>query len=164
MTFPPSAGKVVSRTPGRINPEGIMFSHNRNRLLAIVSLVLLITSAAVSRPRKMQRLSPGTWGTAHIRIQVEPRSASIEYDCANGTIDGPFTIDSRGRFTWRGTHNREHPGPIRMDQKRNSRPAIYTGWVKGDTMTLTVKLADPNEVLETYTLKRGSEGRVFKCR
>lgn len=142
----------------------VMFRLDRNRLLVIVSLVLLITSAAASRPRKMQRLHPGSWGGPHIRIDVEPRSATIDYDCANGTIDGPLTIDSKGRFTWRGTHNREHGGPIRIDEQSNGRPAIYSGWIKGDTMTLTVKLAGSDEVIDTFTLQRGSPGRVFKCK
>jgi hypothetical protein len=141
-----------------------MFWRNRNRLLVIISLVLLIVSSAGSRPRKMQRLSTGTWGGTHIRIDVQPGSATIDYDCANGTIDGPFTIDSKGGFTWRGTFTRERGGPIRIDQKPNSRPAIYSGSIKGDTMTLTVKLADSKEVLETFTLKRGSAGRIRKCR
>jgi len=140
-----------------------MFWRNRNRLLVILSLVLLIAFSVASRPRKMQRLPTGAWGGPHISISVGSRSATIDYDCANGTIDGPFKIDSKGRFTWRGTHNREHGGPIRIDEKPNSRPAIYSGWIKGDTMTLTVKLADTNEVVETYTLKRGSSGRVHKC-
>src|SRR5882724_731905 len=141
-----------------------MFWGNRNKVLVIVSLILLIVSSAASRPRNMQRLPTGNWGGPHIRIEVGPRSATIDYDCANGTIDGPFTIDSKGRFTWRGTHNRGHGGPIRIDEKRNTRAAIYSGWIKGDTMTLTVKLAGTDEGLETYTLKRGSEGRVFKCK
>ena len=141
-----------------------MFWRNRNRLLVIISLVLLITSLAASRPRKMQHLSAGTWGGPHIRIEVGQGSATIEYDCANGTIDGPFTLDSKGRFNWRGTHNREHGGPIRIDEKPNSRAAIYSGFVNGDTMTLTVKLANTNEVLDSFTLRRGSTGRIFKCR
>ena len=141
-----------------------MFWRNRNRLLVTISLVLLITSLAESRPRKMQHLSSGTWGGPHIRIEVGQGSATIEYDCANGTIDGPFTLDSKGRFNWRGTHNREHGGPIRIDEKPNSRAAIYSGFVKGDTMTLTVKLANTNEVLDSFTLRRGSTGRIFKCR
>ena len=118
---------------------------------------------ATSKPRKMQRLSTGSWGAPHIRIDVAQGSATIDYDCANGTIAGPLTYDRKGNFTWRGTHNREHGGPIRVDEKSNSRPAVYTGSIKGDTMTLTVKLADTNEVVETYTLKRGGAGRVFKC-
>ena len=112
----------------------------------------------------MQRLATGSWGGMHIRIEVGSRSATIDYDCAHGTIDGPLTIDSKGRFTWRGTHNREHGGPIRSDEKANGRPATYSGWIKGDTMTLTVKLDDTDEVLDTYTLQRGSPGRVFKCK
>ena len=141
-----------------------MLWRKQKRLLVVLSLVLLVVASAASRPRKMQRLSTGEWGGSHINIQVGPHSATIEYDCANGTIAGPLSIDSKGRFTWRGTHNREHPGPIRVDEESNSRPAIYSGWIKGDTMTLTVKLADTKEVFETFTLKRGRSGRVFKCK
>ena len=141
-----------------------MFWRQRNRILVVISLILLLVSPAGSRPRKMQRLATGTWGAPHIRIEVGPSSATIDYDCANGTIDGPLTIDSKGRFTWRGTHNQEHGGPVRMDETSNSHPAIYSGWVKGDTMKLAVKLADTDEVLDTFMLKRGGKGRVFKCK
>src|SRR5882672_11831377 len=123
-----------------------MFGVNRIKLLVVTISVLLIAFSADSKPRKMQRLSQGSWGGPHIRLDVEAQSANIEYDCANGTIAGPLTIDSKGRFTWRGIHNREHPGPIRIDQPSNSRPAIYTGTIKGTTMTLTVKLAGSDEV------------------
>ena len=140
-----------------------MFSTNRNKLLVLLSLILLIAASAASKPRKMQRLQPGSWGGPHIRINVEKDSATIDYDCANGTIEGPLTYDRKGNFTWRGTHNREHGGPIRIDEN-NSRRAIYTGSIKGDRMTLTVKLADSNDVVDTFTLTRGGPGRVFKCK
>jgi hypothetical protein len=140
-----------------------MFLKNR-RLLVVVSFVLIIAASAASRPRKMQRMSTGSWGAPHIRIEVGPRSATIDYDCANGTIDGPLTLDSKGRFTWHGTHRREGPGPVRVESASDGQPAIYTGSVKGDTMTLTVKLAKSNEVVDTFTLKRGGAGRVFKCK
>ncbi|MGH9928611.1 MAG: hypothetical protein ACREA9_05190 [Pyrinomonadaceae bacterium] len=140
-----------------------MFSENRTKLLVLLSLVLLISSSATSRQRKMQHLPTGSWGAPHIRIDVGQGSATVDYDCAHGTIEGPLTFDRKGRFSWRGTHSQEHGGPIRIDEKSSTRPAIYTGSVRGDTMTLTVKLADTKEVLETYTLKRGSYGRVFKC-
>ena len=141
-----------------------MFMENSNRLLVVVSLVLLITSSAAARPHKMQRLHQGSWGGPHIRIEVGASSATVDYDCANGTIDGPLMMDSKGRFTWRGTHNREHGGPIRVDEKSSGQPAIYTGSVKGTTMTLTVKLAGSDEVLGTFTLQRGGPGRIFKCK
>jgi hypothetical protein len=141
-----------------------MFLKNRIKLLVVVGSVLIIAASAASRPRKMQRMSAGSWGAPHIRIDFGRSSATIDYDCANGTIDGPLTFDSKGRFTWRGTHRHEGPGPIRVETNLNGRPAIYTGFIKGDTMTLTVKLTDSNEVVDTYTLKRGSFGRVFKCK
>ena len=141
-----------------------MFLKNSSRLLVIVSLFLLIIPSAAARPRKMQRLQPGSWGGPHIRIEIGPGSATVDYDCANGTIDGPLTIDSKGRFSWRGTHNHEHPGPVRVDENSNGERAIYVGSVKGNTMTLTVKLAGSDDVIDTFTLERGGPGRVFKCK
>jgi hypothetical protein len=131
--------------------------------LVLVSVVLLVGSSAVSRPHKTQRVAQGAWGGQHIRMLVKSSSATIDYDCASGTIDGPLTIDSKGRFTWRGSHNVERPGPT-IEGESNKRPATYSGWIKGDTMTLTVKLADSNEEVQTFTLTRGGSGRVFKCK
>lgn len=141
-----------------------MFSENRIKLLILVCVVLLIAATGMSSSRRVQRLATGSWGGMHIRLAVEQGAATIDYDCASGTIDGPLTISRNGRFSWRGTHTRERGGPIRMDEQSNGQSALYTGWVKGDTMTLTVRLADNNEVIATYTLKRGSTGRVFKCK
>jgi len=36
--------------------------------------------------------------------------------------------------------------------------------VKGDTLTLNVTVGDSKESVGTYTLTRGSEGRLMKCR
>ena len=140
-----------------------MFSEYQKRFLALISLVLLVGSLTAARPRRMQRLQTGNWGGPHIRMDVGPGSATVDYDCANGTIDGPLTIDRKGNFTWHGYHHREHGGPIRAGEESNGRPAIYSGSVKGDTMTLTVKLANSDEVVSTFTLKRGGQGRIFKC-
>jgi hypothetical protein len=140
-----------------------MMSQNGIRLLILGGLVLLLVSPSLARTRRKQRVTSGPWGGQHIRIDVS-NSATIEYDCATGTIAGPLNFDSNGRFKWHGTHATEHGGPIRSDETANQRPADYTGWIKGDTMTLTVRLTDTNETIGTFSLKRGSEGRVFKCR
>jgi hypothetical protein len=140
-----------------------MFGWNRNRLLIIIALVLIVSIAAAARSRKMQRVSEGVWGGPHANMQVGPTSATIEYDCANGTIAGPLSLDSKGHFSWRGTHNQEHHGPIRRDETSDAMAVIYTGSIKGDTMTMTIKKADSKETIETYTLKRGVSGRIHKC-
>jgi hypothetical protein len=137
---------------------------NKVRVFAIVTLILLTTSAAASRPRKMQRVTSGSWGGPHIRLEVESSSATVNYDCAHGTITGPLTFDSKGRFTWKGTHQREGPGPIRVNRPPTDQKVIYSGTVNGKTMTLTVKFAESGETLDTFTLQLGSAGRVFKCK
>lgn len=141
-----------------------MFCLTRNKLLVVVSVVLLTGFSVGSRPRKALRVPTGSWGGVHIQMDVTQNSATINYDCASGTIDVPLTTDSRGRFSWRGTHKHEAGGPIRLGRLPKSLPAIFSGSVKGDTMTLTVKLSGTTDVIDTYTLRRGSAGRVFKCR
>jgi hypothetical protein len=139
-----------------------MVWYERAGFFAMVAFVLLLGSMATARPRKMQRLATGTWGGQHIRMEVEATAATIDYDCATGTITGPFKLDSRGHFSWHGRHVPEHGGPVRRDEDANGQPATYSGSVNGDTMTLIVRVGDRE--LDRYTLKRGSSGRVFKCK
>src|SRR5712671_6526503 len=40
----------------------------------------------------------GTWGGDHVRATVGVASTLLVYDCANGSIDQPFTVDGAGRF------------------------------------------------------------------
>jgi hypothetical protein len=118
----------------------------------------------VVAPRSpVQTVSLGAWGGVHVSLLLTATGGTLEYDCAHGTIDQPFVIDSAGRFQLAGTHTREHGGPIRKDERPDTHPARYNGAVDGDTMTLTVTRTDSNEVLGTFTLTRGRMARVVKC-
>ena len=110
----------------------------------------------------MQRISTGVWGGQHISMNVKAKSAAIEYDCATGVIDGPLVVDADGHFNLRGTHTMEHGGPIRADDKPSGEPATYTGTVKGNAMTLILKIGDSEE--ETFTLEKGKPGELVKCK
>lgn len=140
-----------------------MSQRPRKICLFSVIITLLCAFSSMAKPRYVRHLPTGIWGGQHVRIDVAGNTASIEYDCANGTIAGPLTINSRGKFTWIGSHSRERGGPVRLEQPNQS-PAVYSGWVNGDAMSLTVRLAETGEELGTFTLRRGSRGRVFKCR
>lgn len=109
-------------------------------------------------------VAEGVWGGAHVRLNVREGGAELEFDCARGEISAPFETDAEGRFDLPGTFTRESHGPIRIGKMPSARPARYSGRVAGRTMTLGVKLADAAQPLETYTLSRGSEGRLWKCR
>ena len=137
-------------------------------LKPILSLSLILSSGVAfsvigGKPRKMQNIPAGTWGGPSIRIQINGDTATVEYDCANGTIKGPLKFDRNGKFSLMGTHVREHGGPIRENEVRSSQPARFTGWTDGKKMTLTVTLTDANQQIGTFTLVRGHEGRLHKC-
>jgi hypothetical protein len=125
-------------------------------------VVLLLAVSVSAKIQKMQRIATGLWGGQHISINVGSKSATIEYDCASGVINGPLVVDADGRFNLRGTHRMERGGPVRADDNPPQHPATYTGTIKGNTMTLTLKVGDSDE--ETFTLEKGKPGDLVKCK
>jgi hypothetical protein len=105
----------------------------------------------------------GIWGGLHIVMEVIEKGAEINYDCAHGRITEGIVPDRNGEFSVKGFHVRERAGPTRQGEE-NEQAATYHGSITGDAMTLTVTLAEKNETLGTFTLTRGSSGRVRKCR
>ena len=133
------------------------------RWSASLSMVALLAAGpACPQPLGSADLA-GPWGGEHIRLVVAESGAAIEYDCAHGTIDVPLRAGAGGRFTASGTHVREHGGPIHEDEVPDVHPAGYTGLVRGDRMTLTVRETDTGTTIGTFTLRRGEDARVFKC-
>jgi hypothetical protein len=134
------------------------------KLFFIATVLVMLLGMSGLGARKMQSLSNGTWGGLHIQFQVDNGSVAIEYDCAHGSIPGPLKFDQQGRFSWHGVYTRERGGPVRLHDKDNSQPAIYSGRIKDDTMTLTLRLENSSDPIQTFNLRRGSAGRVFKCK
>ena len=134
----------------------------RRKSIGVLVVMMLLTISAAAKIQKMRHISTGLWGGQHISMKVGAKSATIEYDCANGVIDGPLTVDADGRFSLRGTHRMERGGPIRADESSKGLPATYTGSIDGNTMTLTLKFDDSEA--ETFTLEKGKEGELFKCK
>jgi hypothetical protein len=129
------------------------------RVLLVVSVLLVSVTA---KTQKMRRIATGVWGGEHINMKVRAKSATIEYDCATGVIAGPLVVDRSGHFSLRGTHKMERGGPVRLGDEPKPIPATYTGSIKGNTMTLTLKLAGADD--ETFTLEKRKTGELFKCK
>ena len=110
------------------------------------------------------RVAEGVWGGEHLRVSVGPEGAELEFDCARGQITVPFKTGDGCRFDLPGTYTREAPGPIRIGREPKAVPARYAGRVEGSRMTLAVRVEGSDEPPAEYTLTRGDEGRVFKCR
>jgi hypothetical protein len=130
--------------------------------LSAIRVVVVLFILSCAGATDMQRIPTGRWGGEHISIDVGAKSATIEYDCAHGVIEGPLVVDRNGRFNLRGTHTPERGGPIRADEQARSVPAIYVGSITGNTMTLTLKLEGAED--ETFKLEKGKQGELFKCK
>lgn len=135
--------------------------NSRYSVIGIGLIVLCMTVLVYSR--MMDRIPAGEWGGSHISMNVGERSAKIEFDCAHGEIPGPLTIDGEGKFHLPGTFTRERGGPVRADETRPGEPAAYSGKITGNKMTLTMKLSNSDES-ETFTLEKGKEAELFKCK
>ena len=138
-----------------------MYSPQRIGVLVVIGFLLAFMTPA--NAQYGQRVARGVWGGLHINMVVGARSAVIEYDCARGTIDGRLGFDKQGKFEWRGTFTPERGGPIRADEESRGQPAIYSGEIKGATMTLILKVPGSDET-ETFTLEKGKHGELFKCK
>jgi hypothetical protein len=108
-------------------------------------------------------IQSGTWGGKGIVVEVTDTGATVEYDCAHGTIER-LEVGRDGGFEAQGTHTPESLGPTRAGAEPVTRPARYTGRISGDTMTLTVTLADTIEKVGNFSLGRGQRTRIVKCK
>jgi hypothetical protein len=105
----------------------------------------------------------GEWGAPHLALVLTEVGGTLEYDCAHGTINSGWTIDSEGRLRGDGEHVQEHGGPIREGEDVVPRPARYDGVLWGDHLHLSVTLTDSAQVLGPFDLERGKTGPVYKC-
>ena len=103
------------------------------------------------------------WGGEHVRLEVTPEGATLEFDCASGSTTKPVELSSPGNFSTAGTYTRERGGPVTRDGNP-SVPAMYSGSIEGNTLKLTVTAGPQNESAGGYVLYRGKPGHVLKCR
>lgn len=113
------------------------------------------------RPRR-DALLPGMWGGEHLRFEVTQSGATMEFDCAHGTVDGKINVDRAGRFSVWGTFYPEHGGPTREGAESRGERVRLTGRVGGSIMKLTITRGKTQ--LGTYALTRDGGARIFKCR
>jgi hypothetical protein len=129
----------------------------------VTSLVFLCAAAcAADAPAATPVL--GTWNGAHISVELTATGGSVEFDCAHGKLDQPVVLDGEGRFDVPGRYVEEHGGPVRADAPADGVLVRYQGRVTGGRMTLTVLRADDDESPDTFSLERGGESQLVKCR
>ena len=112
---------------------------------------------------RIQNAQAGTWGGAHVQMDVGGDGARLEFDCAHGATDGPLALGNDGRFDLAGYFVVERGGPVHKNREEKRLPARYSGRVEGKTMTLDVTLTEAGEHIGTFTLTLGQAGRLTRC-
>ncbi len=137
------------------------------KLSLVLTLALALALSSVLFPGMLtaaeeRTVTAGTWGGEHVVLEVSKSGAQVEFDCAHGQIAQPITLDKHGDFNVAGTFTPEHGGPVLRDENTPPVQARYSGHVEGDTLSLKVMLE--KEEVGTYTLTRGSQTMLRKCR
>ena len=105
----------------------------------------------------------GSWGGQGISMEIAESDATLNFDCAHGTISEVVVADSNGKFEVKGLFTKERGGPIREGESTEGSPAIYSGVVDGENLTLTIILTKNQEKVGTFTLEHGKTGRIRRC-
>jgi hypothetical protein len=132
---------------------------------ALAALLAIYGYTCGGSPTSASRAIPtGAWGGTSVALNVTQDGATLQFDCAHGSIGGsPATLDASGRFEVAGTFVRERGGPVRVDETPDSHPALYSGTTDGRTMTLTVTLTDSQQPVGTFELGFGKTPRLIRC-
>ena len=134
------------------------------KLILIISLLLMVWIFYSGCSSSISQIDlKGKWGGEHIGIVVSDSSATLEYDCAHGTIDEPIVPDDDGKFEVSGVHVFEHGGAIRIDEIPDEHLALYKGRIIGNEMTLILIITDTNTEIDTFSLTRGVDPLIYKC-
>lgn len=127
-------------------------------LQALIAFSILAVSVT------MDDLPTGNWGGQHISLEVTGTGGKLEFDCAHGEINSKIVLDKQRRFSVSGTYVEEHGGPVRQSDKPQSQKVLYIGQLTGDKIKLTIKRSDTKKVIGAFTLTRGQEAFIVKCR
>lgn len=127
-----------------------------------LAIAVLVTAGCTSAPRDLTPALQGVWGGRHIGLTVGTMDSDVQFDCAEGTIIGPYAVEADGRFSWAGTYTRGTGGPVRIDQQPASKPATYVGTTRGGSMTLSVDLGDGQRI-GPFALERFREPNLTRC-
>ena len=128
--------------------------------LRVPILLLALAGCASIPPADVPLI--GRWGGPHIGLELTSDGGTLDYDCAAGRIEGPVLPRGDGTFEAQGKHTPSTGGPERVGEVRPTYEALYGGTVRGDRMTLLVRVEN-GVLIGPLTLRRGAEPVLFRC-
>jgi len=101
--------------------------------------------------------SPQSSGLDNRLLTVTRTGATFRSECSNGVIEEAIPLDAAGHFDVPGTYQIQ-AGPVGAP-----RPARYVGFAIGETLTLTIMLAEDNLTFGPFTLTFGQVPEIGSC-
>ena len=94
-------------------------------------------------------------------MTVTSTGATIQLDCAHGTITRPLAVDSGGHFDLTGTYTQEG-GPTPASPTTVA--ARYTGLLQvSGQLGLSITLTASNQTISGFSLQRGVAAILVRC-
>lgn len=144
-----------------------IFVFKKNKTIQMKTIQLfLIATALLFSCAKSQTLSPdvplaGNWGGEGIVLVASEKDVIMTFDCGSGTIERKV-IFSNNKFSEKGTYLQIFGNiPVNFDAK--PRPVLYEATLVSDTFNLTMKSEDGKTTLGTYSVKKGTSGKINRC-
>ena len=135
---------------------------------AVLALVVGVTVAVAacggrSVTASTHVLSRGTWGGENAGAIVDDTIVHVHIGCTLGNFPPPAVVDDQGRFSMEGSYTlRAYPVAVGPPL-----PAVFTGVVNGNQLTLSVAVNDTLEnklvPLGPVTVVLGREPRMQVC-
>ena len=133
-------------------------------LLAVFVLLLALVPTQISAGQSAAgKATLGTWGGPDLQIEVTENGATLDFDCAQGSVFEPLLLDAKGHFQVKGTFQPQLGGPVKKDQSSTSRDVEYAGAVEGDTMQLEFSPLPNRALRQRFILVRGQPGKLRRC-
>jgi hypothetical protein len=133
-------------------------------LLAGALTAAIGSNGQAKTSKKSNAIPPSQWAGEHVVLEVKEDGAQLDFDCAHGQITGLVLLDRNGKFDVAGTFAPEHAGPMLRDEDNSNASARFTGQVKGEMLLLKVIPAGATQPFGSFTLTKGAEPRLKKCR
>lgn len=111
-----------------------------------------------------QNQSASNWGGEHVGLEMTAQGGRLEFDCAHGELDEKLVPDARGRFKVPGSYVLERGGPVREPGHGEGVKVYYSGRINDDVMKLTIRRRDNNRLIGSFTLVKGREPEIVKCK
>jgi hypothetical protein len=111
----------------------------------------------------IQLLRIGGWGSRQSSgldnrlLTVTRTGATLRSECSNGVIEEAILLDATGHFDVLGTYQIQ-AGPVGLPH-----PARYVGFATGETLTITVMLAEDNQTFGPFTLTFDQVPQIGYC-